>query len=415
MRDQVVSSLALPASWTSCPLAKLSDVFTDGNWIETKDQAPAGIRLVQTGNVGTGEFKDRRDKARFVDERTFERLNCFEVYPEDILVSRLPDPVGRACMVPDLGERMITAVDCSIVRPNVQAVDPGYLVYYTQTGEYLRSVDERCTGTTRRRISRKNLGQVPIPLPPLEEQKRIVAKLDQAFAALDRASAHTEANLADAEELYRNWVGLTFDPEGASNEERVSIGEVCRIQSGAGFPMKEQGGSVGDYPFYKVSDMNLVGNEWWLKKAKNYIDEAARRRLRAALIPQGAIVFPKVGGAIITNKKRVIEAAGCVDNNVMSLIPDESKVVPEYLHEWLHSFNIYDFSNKSNPPSITQGTVADWPFRVPTREKQAETVRAVKALRNSVESLCKQHAITITDITDLRQSLLQKAFSGQLT
>ena len=132
-----------------------------------KDQAEVA-RLVQTGNVGVGEFKDRRDKARWISEETFARLKCFEVFPGDCLVSRLPDPVGRACIIPEVHDRMITAVDCAVVRADPVKMDPRYFVYYSQSQKYIRSVDDKCTGTTRRRISRKNLGKIEVP-PPLDE------------------------------------------------------------------------------------------------------------------------------------------------------------------------------------------------------------------------------------------------------
>jgi type I restriction enzyme S subunit len=95
-------------SWEVQPLEELCEVFTDGDWIESKDQSPEGIRLVQTGNIGEGVFKDREDKARFISKATFARLNCTEVFEGDCLVSRLPDPVGRACILPDTGKQMIT-------------------------------------------------------------------------------------------------------------------------------------------------------------------------------------------------------------------------------------------------------------------------------------------------------------------
>ena len=74
-------------------------VFADGDWIESKDQADDGIRLIQTGNVGNGVYLDKGERARYIDEETFVRLNCTEVLPNDILISRLPDPVGRACIL----------------------------------------------------------------------------------------------------------------------------------------------------------------------------------------------------------------------------------------------------------------------------------------------------------------------------
>ena len=102
-------------SWDVVPLSRVSQTFADGDWVESKDQSPDGIRLVQTGNVGEGRFKDRRDKARFISTETFDRLNCTEVLPGDVLVSRLPDPVGRSCVIPETGDKMITAVDLSLI------------------------------------------------------------------------------------------------------------------------------------------------------------------------------------------------------------------------------------------------------------------------------------------------------------
>ena len=81
-------------------LSSLCATFIDGDWIESKDQSDNGIRLIQTGNVGFGFFKGREDKSRYITEETFKKLNCTEVVPGDILISRLPDPIGRACIVP---------------------------------------------------------------------------------------------------------------------------------------------------------------------------------------------------------------------------------------------------------------------------------------------------------------------------
>ena len=83
----------------------------------------------------------------------------------------------------------------------------------------------------------------------------------------------------------------------------TEIGEVCKIQSGSGFPNKYQGQEREQYPFYKVSDMNLPGNEGSMRIANNYISEQTRKKLGAKILPRGSVIFPKVGGAILTNKK----------------------------------------------------------------------------------------------------------------
>ena len=127
-------------AWVRQPIQSLCDVFADGDWIETKDQSEGGIRLIQTGNIGEGQFKNRLDKARYISERTFERLNCFEVLPGDCLVSRLPDPVGRACVIPDMESRAITSVDCTIIRFKPDTIYPHFFKYYSMSSHYLKNV-----------------------------------------------------------------------------------------------------------------------------------------------------------------------------------------------------------------------------------------------------------------------------------
>ena len=160
-------------------IEKVCTLFADGDWIESKDQSDDGIRLIQTGNVGNGVYLDKGERARFIDDATFDRLHCTEVLPNDILISRLPDPVGRACVIPDGLGKTITAVDCSIVRLN-EKVLPEFFVAYTLTPLYATQISSSVTGSTRKRISRKNLGQVTIPVPSLELQEQFAAFVRQS-------------------------------------------------------------------------------------------------------------------------------------------------------------------------------------------------------------------------------------------
>ena len=152
--------------------------FGDGDWIESKDQSEEGIRLIQTGNVGNGEYKDKDDKARYISEETFIRLGCTEVFPGDILISRLPDPIGRACIVPEM-PKSITAVDCTIVRLKADVLST-FFVNFTKTPMYTMQIDSFTTGSTRKRISRANLGSVMVPVPDLARQERFVSIAEQS-------------------------------------------------------------------------------------------------------------------------------------------------------------------------------------------------------------------------------------------
>ena len=160
-------------------LSSLCDTFIDGDWIEAKDQSDSGIRLIQTGNVGVGVYKDKDDKARYISEETFNKLNCTEVVEGDILISRLPDPVGRACAVPGGLGKCITAVDCTIIRLNNKAL-PKYFIAFTNTPDYAMQIKKMLSGTTRLRVSRANLGKIEVPLPSKDEQIKFVAIVEQA-------------------------------------------------------------------------------------------------------------------------------------------------------------------------------------------------------------------------------------------
>ena len=166
-------------------LKDICTIFIDGDWIESKDQSDEGIRLIQTGNIGEGIYLEKETRAKYISEDTFEKLKCTEVYPGDILVSRLPEPVGRACIIPEKKERMITAVDCTICRPDKSIVSKEYLCYFMRSNAYYARLLGSVTGTTRKRISRKNLGNVELDIPSKKVQKEVVKQLDYLVSAID--------------------------------------------------------------------------------------------------------------------------------------------------------------------------------------------------------------------------------------
>jgi type I restriction enzyme S subunit len=408
------------AKWKTSPLAAVCTVFGDGDWIESKDQSPEGVRLVQTGNVGEGEFKDRAEKARFISQDTFTRLRCTEIFTGDCLISRLPDPVGRACLIPETGERMITAVDCTIVRFDQSKLLPEFFVHYSQAGDYLAAVERESTGTTRKRISRARLGQIPVPLPPLSEQRRIVAILDEAFEVIATAKANTEKNLQSTREVFRVRLRSIFGAvEGQPLPDgwyETHIGTLGIVQSGAGFPLAVQRLVDGGIPFYKVSDMNIPGNEREMLYENNSVTETARKKLGASIFPRGSVIFPKIGGAIATNKKRIATRDCCVDNNVMGVIPRLDKVTPAFLFLFFLGRDLSDFANEAHLPSIRKTVVENWKVSVPrSLDEQTRIASELELLEDQVESLERICAAKLAALDELKKSLLRQAFTGQMT
>ncbi|PKM29044.1 MAG: hypothetical protein CVV07_12135 [Gammaproteobacteria bacterium HGW-Gammaproteobacteria-11] len=391
--------------WPTFPLESLCKEFTDGNWIESKDQSAEGIRLIQTGNVGEGAFKDRGDKGRYISEPTFNKLKCFEIFEGDCLISRLPDPVGRSCVLPDTGERMITAVDCTVVRFDTARILPQYFNFYSQSSTYLSAVDSLTSGATRKRISRKNLGRVEIPIPSISEQKRIVAILDQAFADIDKARALTEQNLKNAHELFESYLQQVFSRrgEGWANKSLGEIGKVSMCKR----ILKSQTSTSGDIPFFKIGTFG--------KTPDAFIDRKTYEEFKSKYS------FPKEGDVLIsasgTIGRRVAydgKPAYFQDSNIVWIDNDENMVLNEYLYQF---YGVCDW-NPSKGATISRlynDDLRSIKISFPSLEQQKSLVCMMVDLNKKTQSLQSQYIRKLADLDELKKSLLQKAFSGELS
>ena len=161
-------------------------------------------------------------------------------------------------------------------------------------------------------------------------------------------------------------------PDGV---EYRRLGEIAEIRSGWGFPNKEQGLLSGDLPFYKVGDMNHPQNLFYMSVADNYISYETAKKLKCKPAPKDTIIFPKIGAAISTNKKRMLSAEACYDNNVMGIIA-KKQVMARYLYFLFDGCNLMNFSNGEGAvPSIRKSSIEDWTIPVPPLEVQREIVR----------------------------------------
>ena len=218
--------------WEIKKLKDISVLITDGDWIESRHQSDDGIRLIQTGNIGNGIFKAKDAKPHYISEETFKELGCTEIFSGDCLVSRLPEPVGRACIIPELDYRMITAVDCTIIRFN-DFILPKFFVYYSQSSKYLRDINNSTTGTTRKRISRKNLESVTIPIPSISEQEKIVAELDCLSGIIEKKKQQLKEYDALAQSIFYEMFGNPIDNE--KGWEVKKLGNVAKVLGGYAF------------------------------------------------------------------------------------------------------------------------------------------------------------------------------------
>lgn len=242
--------------WEIKTIKEVSSFVGDGDWIESKDQSEDGIRLIQTGNVGNGIFKDKGDKAKFISDETFDALGCTEIFAGDCLISRLPDPIGRACLLPNLDQKCITAVDCTILRFTEQIV-PKYFVYYSQSTLYASRIISFSTGSTRKRISRKNLERIQIPLPPLPIQQRIVEELDEINAIISAKKQQLQKLDELAQSIFYNMFGEIKDLVALSEYiESFSTGKSLAGEEENANKVLKSGAVTYDY-FDKTAVKNL--------------------------------------------------------------------------------------------------------------------------------------------------------------
>jgi type I restriction enzyme S subunit len=174
----------IPEGWSVATLSGLAGnngMMTDGDWIESKDQDPKGsVRLIQLADIGDGSFLDR--SLRFLTEAKAAELRCTFLKQGDLLIARMPDPLGRACIFPGLNQSSVTAVDICIWRTGDQRTDPRWLMYAINSSPVRDRIAALAGGTTRQRVSGGNLKRLEIPTPPFSEQRRIVAKLNSLLA-----------------------------------------------------------------------------------------------------------------------------------------------------------------------------------------------------------------------------------------
>lgn len=183
----------LPRGWTQAGIGELlgpESIFCDGDWVESKDQDPSGdVRLIQLADVGDGNYRNRSN--RFLTSTKAADLHCTYIQPGDLLIARMPDPLGRACIFPGDTKGSVTVVDVCVVRLD-SPIDRRWLMHQLNTPQMRERVAALQSGSTRKRISRANLAKITFPVPPLSEQERIASVTDELFSDLDFAVGAVE-------------------------------------------------------------------------------------------------------------------------------------------------------------------------------------------------------------------------------
>jgi len=421
----------LPCGWTSASLADLiapDGIFSDGDWVESKDQDPAGeIRLLQLADIGDGVFVDKSN--RFVNDSKFEQLRCTEVFEGDVLIARMPYPLGRACLAPHLRRRCITVVDVAVARPGAYSVEPKWLMHFLNAPQVRQVIEMQSSGTTRRRISRGKLAQLNLPIPPLCEQERIADKLDFLFAQVTACRSHID-RIPDILKRFRQSVLSAATTGELTREWREERSEELEWEMSS---IAEIATQVFDGPFgshlkskdyvdsgVRVIRLENIASLRFIEEKRTYVSREKYDSLKKHTLEAGDILF----SSFVDEEVRVCMLPDGLDGTAINkadcfcIRAHRVRCLPEFLLLRLAAPSTFDVLDDSvhgaTRPRINLGQLRSIQFPLPTLAEQHEIVRRATVLLGFADSLERRLELVRHLLERTTPSMLAKAFRGAL-
>lgn len=378
--------------WVYKPLGELTEKIGSGATPRGGQGAykESGISLIRSLNVHDLEFR-YKDLARIDDEQA-AALSNVEVDACDVLLNITGASIARCVQVPldVLPARVNQHV--SILRPKKGLLDSRFLSYLLvsdATKNQLLNIGDKA-GATRQALTKAQLQAFAIPVPPLDEQKHIVAILDQAFAALDRARALAEANLADARALFQSELKAVFEDCG-EGRNRISFDRLCDAITPKVKIKRQDYLECGTHPIVS-QEANLISGYW-----------------------NDATALMGLGGPVVifgdhTRCLKYVDFDFVVGADGTKVLKPKTGVSAAYLYFGLRSQPIAEGGYARHFKLLREKSLPDIPIA-----EQTALANRLFGLEQKCYELARGYEAKLTDLANLRQSLLQKAFSGQLT
>jgi type I restriction enzyme, S subunit len=269
-----------------------------------------------------------------------------------------------------------------------------YLYYFLASA--IELLNDLGTGATFKELSAAKLKTVELPLPPLAEQKRIVAILDRAFAGIDTAITDAEKNLANAHDLFESWVTGVFSRPG---EEWVvkRLDTLAENLDSKRVPVTKSERTSGDVPYYGASGVVDHVADYIFDEDLLLVSEDGANLL-ARTYP---IAFSISGKAWVNNHAHVLRFPDCT--------------LQRFVEYYLNAISLEPYVSGMAQPKLNQKALNTIPIPVPPREDQVRMVATLDALASETERLGAVYQRKLSALAELKQSILQKAFAGELT
>ena len=413
----------LPTGWRWSTIPELvgnDGVFIDGDWVESKDQDPDGdVRLIQLADVGDGVFRDKSD--RFMTRAKAEELRCTFLQTGDVLIARMPDPLGRACIFPGDDKQSVTVVDVAIARSGNGEFDHRWLANFVNAHPFRAAISGLQAGSTRKRISRGNLGTIPLPVPPLKEQRRIVAEIEKQVTRLDAgisALRRTQANLKRyrAAVLKAACEGRLVPTKTAWPQTQIATAILTMDQGWSPKCESEPSSSDANWAVIKTT---AIQNLHFLEKENKALPEALKPREHLELESGDLLVTRagprnRVGVACLVKHTR---PRLMLCDKAYRLRCNPSVAHPAFLELVLNAPHIVDELNKlktgisDSGLNLTQKRFGELLVPLPPLTEQTRIVAEVERRLSMVEELETVVSANLQRATRLRQSILSREFS----
>lgn len=388
----------------------LGDVcrFQNGFAFKSKTFKEEGTPVVRITNI-QNEVVDISN-AVFINRSDFEKdLSKYEIYRGDLLIAMSGATTGK------IGEYKNSTT--SLLNQRVGKFEPlknlykKYLYYFLCT-----KVEESLAisaGAAQPNLSTEQIKSFQIPIPPLPEQKQIVAILDKAFAAIDQAQANIEKNIENAKELFQSKLNAIFSQKGDGWEEKT-LGDIGEVQTGT-TPSTKDKSNYGDYiPFAKPPHFKVDGR---IDTQESMLSKSGLSKGR--LFKANSVLMVCIGATI--GKTGFSEIPISSNQQINALTPN-SDYVPKLLYYALISPFVQNQvmavgkSAQATLPIINKSKWLKLKVNLPI-DKSVQT-QIIETLENLMEFCMDTETIyqqKLTNLEDLKKSLLQKAFSGELT
>lgn len=299
-----------------------------------------------------------------------------------------------------------------VLSPKDEQVNQDFLYYILGSPFVFQQFDSLAAGSTVRNLNIDLVSGVKIPLLPLEEQKRIVAILDQAFADIDQARATAETNLKNARELFDSYLQQVFSQRG-EGWVISKIGEVAKVSYG--YTEKAVHEKVGPH-FLRITDIQ-DGYVDWTKVPYCTISETDYKKYK---LMTGDIVFARTGAT--TGKSYLLDnpPESVAASYLIRLRLTCKDILPEYISLFFQTTSYWD-NVKTGMTGSAQGgfnasKLSDLILAYPRNiERQIEICNELASLESHIQMLKAIYTKKLSLLNDLKKSILQTAFAGELT